>query len=71
MSRTAHWGTCDECMTSQVIYPHPDSNKDLPDTHEWDDPFFKCPVCGSWSGTWEGSDPAHELIQDYPKPRKP
>ena len=67
--RTAHWGTCENesCLTSMVIYPHPDAPADLPeDTDDWDDsPFFiDCPVCGGRMD-WGGTDHPADIIKNY------
>lgn len=66
--RTAHWGTCSDqdCLASMVIYPHSDSERDLPDEDDWENSLFfiSCPVCGS-SMDWGGSDPAKDIIRNY------
>lgn len=66
--RTAYWGTCDnnDCMTSLVIYPHPDAPQDLPPEDEWEDSTFyiDCPVCDS-NIDWGGTDPAADIIRNY------
>ena len=65
-TRTAHWGTCDNenCLTSMVIYPHPDAVADLPDQNDWEDSFVDCPVCGGGMD-WGGTDPATEVLRNY------
>ncbi|QAY16103.1 hypothetical protein SEA_ELESAR_52 [Arthrobacter phage Elesar] len=62
--RTAYWGTCDECLITVTVYPHPDRGRDLPDSEEWPGDFAICPVCESWL-EWEGSDPAKDIIRNY------
>ena len=67
--RTAHWGTCENegCLTSMVIYPHPDAPADLPeDTDDWENsPFFiDCPVCDCRMD-WGGTDHAADIIRNY------
>ena len=66
--RTAYWGTCsaDGCLTSMVIYPHPDKPRDLPPEEEWEDSTFwvNCPVCDS-SMDWGGTDHAADIIRNY------
>ena len=66
--RTAHWGTCEDqdCLTSMVIYPHPDRSTDLPEEDDWDrSPFFTdCPVCGAGMD-WGGTDHPADIIKHY------
>ncbi|AYN58678.1 hypothetical protein QEO74_gp12 [Arthrobacter phage Nandita] len=62
--RTAYWGTCDDCLTTIVVYPHPDRDTDLPDDEEWEGGWPDCPVCDS-SLDWEGTDPASHIIRNY------
>jgi hypothetical protein len=68
--RTAHWGTCENntCLTSLVIYPHPDAPADLPeDEDEWEGGgtfFIDCPVCGSGMD-WGGTDHPADIIKHY------
>lgn len=66
--RTAWWGTCDNeaCLTSQIIYPHPDAEEDMPDQEEWENSLFfiRCPVCDS-SMMWGGTDHPADLLKNY------
>ena len=66
---TAHWGTCsnDECLTSIVIYPHPEAHRDIPDAKAWDSPraSIDCPVCGV-DMNWGGTDHPRDIIKNYP-----
>ena len=66
--RTAHWGTCEDedCLTSIVIYPHPDAIADLPDEDDWEtSPFFMdCPVCGSGMD-FGGTDHPSDILKNY------
>lgn len=68
--RTAHWGTCgdEDCLTSMVIYPHPDAGQDLPDEEEWEGSTFyiNCPVCGGGMD-WGGTDHPADLLRNYPR----
>lgn len=67
--RTAWWGTCEneDCLTSMVIYKHPDADQDLPEQDEWENSLFfvNCPVCGS-NMMWGGTDHPADLLKQYP-----
>lgn len=72
--RTAHWGTCENesCMTSMVIYPHPDAGHDLPeDEEDWENGTFwiDCPVCDS-KMDWGGTDHPADVVLNYPRAAK-
>lgn len=66
--RTAWWGTCcnEECLTSMMIYPHPDAQKDMPDQDDWELSLISidCPVCDS-SMLWGGTDHPADLLKSY------
>lgn len=66
--RTAWWGTCinEECLTSMLIYPHSDAEKDLPAPDNWEEPmgFIDCPVCDSRM-MWGGADHPADLLKSY------
>jgi hypothetical protein len=55
-----------------VIYPHPDARADLPDEDAWENSTFyiSCPVCDCRMD-WGGTDPAHEIIRNYPSASLP
>lgn len=67
-NRTAWWGSCtdEDCLTSLVIYSHPDAEQDLPDEDDWETPLFflRCPVCGD-SMMWGGSDHPKDILKNY------
>ena len=61
--RTAYWGTCDGCLTTVVVAPHPDRTQDLTDPGEWENGFpSDCPVCDE-SMSWEGSDAVRDVLR--------
>lgn len=66
--RTAHWGTCsnDDCLTSMIIYPHPERPTDLPPEEDWEDSTFyiDCPVCDA-DMEWGGTDHPADLLKSY------
>lgn len=49
-----------------IIFPHSDSEADLPEEDDWDtEPFFiDCPVCGQ-SMDWGGTDHPADLLKNY------
>jgi hypothetical protein len=63
MTRTAHWGTCQDCEACVVVYPHPERAEDIPDQGDWDGPM-QCYVCDGFMD-WGGADPAHEIIRGF------
>lgn len=64
--RTAHWGSCGDCDTSIIIYPHPDASEDLPPEEDWESALFyiNCPVCGN-RFDWGGTDHPADLLKNY------
>jgi hypothetical protein len=64
---TVHWGTCENCDASVMVFPHPERIDDLSDDHDdWENGgiFASCYVCGG-SIDWGGTDPATDLIKNY------
>lgn len=62
--RTAYWGTCEECLVTITVYPHPDRGSDIPADEEWEGSFARCPLCDN-TLDWEGADPARDIIRNY------
>ncbi|WNM72278.1 hypothetical protein SEA_GUSANITA_59 [Arthrobacter phage Gusanita] len=62
--RSAYWGTCDECLITVIVYPHPDRAGDIPEDEHWEAPFATCPLCDN-SVDWEGADPVRDIIRNY------
>lgn len=56
--RTRWWATCDTCLATTVVEPHPERETDVPYPSEWDS-FPVCMVCDS-SLDWN-SDPARRV----------
>ena len=45
--RMVWWETCDNCLTTIMLAPHPERDA-LPEPNEWDDEMPSCPVCGRY-----------------------
>lgn len=58
--RMAYWGTCDDCLTTMVVYPHHE-REPLPEPDDadawWEDQKPSCPVCGNGYIDLGNSDP--------------
>lgn len=67
---TAYWWTCDNCQTNYTISPHWGRGQDLPESSEWDSITLECYVCGEWCNTWEGTDPAQNVLKNTVPIRK-
>jgi ribosomal protein S27E len=67
--RFAHWGTCEDCQTNIVVYPHPERATPVPppvgcghaghDDDDWAN--TDCPVCGGYIA-WGGADPVADVV---------
>jgi hypothetical protein len=57
---TAWWGTCDNCLTSVVVFCHPEAADDLPDMGEWEGVGPDCYVCDH-TISWGGSDAVKDV----------
>lgn len=57
--RTAHWGSCPDCLATVVVAAHPDGLGDIPDPELWETPLT-CPVCDT-AVDLGGSDPAQDI----------
>lgn len=56
--RVMHLGLCEDCLTINAVWPHPERSEEIPDKPEWET-FGDCHVCdGSvmWDETADVTD---------------
>ena len=58
-----HVGLCDDCLTIQAAWPHPERSDPVPNPSQWEDFASDCKVCGDGRVEWLETVPVTDYLK--------
>ena len=57
-----HLGTCEDCLTIQAVWPHPEKNLPIPKPSEWESFSTDCRICDGYVN-WDETVPVTDYLK--------